>query len=151
MGLTRVLFVCIGNACRSQMAEAFANRYGSDVLVASSAGLHPCEMVAPATVRLMLEKNIDLSSSLPKGLEETGFDFELIINMSGWPMPNPPRSPLREWKVDDPICFTDDRHREVRDHVETLVQRLIIELRKKKDGRGDDSTAAARPDSTRVV
>lgn len=117
------------------MAEAFANRHGSDVLVASSAGLHPCEMVAPATVRLMAEKNVDLSSCVPKGLDMTGLSFDLIINMSGWPMPNHPGLPVREWKVDDPVWFTDDRHRAVRDQIQALVQRLIIELRKNNDGR----------------
>ena len=129
--MTRVLFVCIGNACRSQMAEAFARTYGSDVIDAASAGLWPCEMVSPATLEYMGEKNIDLSSCHPKGLIETGADFDLIVNMSGYPLPAGISAPVRVWKVDDPIWFPADKHRQVRDQIERLVQSLIIELRKK--------------------
>ena len=56
----RVLFVCVGNACRSQMAEGFARTYGSDVMIPASAGLAPASGVASATIRAMDEKNIDL-------------------------------------------------------------------------------------------
>jgi arsenate reductase len=58
----RVLFVCIGNSCRSQMAEGFAKAYGDDILAARSAGLNPCEMVSPVTVQLMAEKGISLKN-----------------------------------------------------------------------------------------
>lgn len=126
----RVLFVCIGNACRSQMAEAFARRYGSDVLTPESAGLAPCGMVAPDTRQVMDEKNISLNGSESKGLNQTGTDFELIVNMSGRPLPAALPAPVRDWKVEDPICVSLDRHREIRDQIETLVQGLINELRR---------------------
>ncbi len=129
--MTRVLFVCIGNACRSQMAEAFARTYGSDVIQAASAGLQPCQMVSPATVEYMREKNIDLDHCRPKGLEETGADFDLIVNMSGYPLPAGISAPVRVWKVDDPIWLPPERHRQVRDQIERLVQSLIIELRRR--------------------
>ena len=54
-----VLFVCLGNICRSAMAEAFANRYGADVLQAASAGLTPAYANAPLTQKVMLEKNMN--------------------------------------------------------------------------------------------
>jgi len=54
----RVLFVCLGNSCRSQMAEAFARAYGSDVLIAASAGLTPASGVAADTSRAMAEKGL---------------------------------------------------------------------------------------------
>ena len=127
----RVLFVCIGNACRSQMAEAFARAYGSDVLEARSAGIAPCEMVSPATVELMREKNIDLDGAVPKGFDQTGSDYDLIINMSGRPLARL-KAPVRNWDVADPIWFDDERHREIRDQIEMLVQRLILELRQKR-------------------
>jgi arsenate reductase len=126
----RVLFVCIGNACRSQMAEAFARAYGSDVIDASSAGLHPCDMVSPATVEYMHEKNISLDECRPKGLDTTGTGHDLIVNMSGLPMPKGISAEVRTWDVEDPIWFTPGRHREVRDHIERLVQNLIIEFRR---------------------
>jgi arsenate reductase len=132
MRLYRVLFVCIGNACRSQMAEAFARTYGSDVIIAKSAGLRPCDMVAPATVQLMLEKHISLDGCIPKGLDETGTNFDLIVNMSGLPLPAGVNVPVRHWKVEDPIWLPEDRHREVRDQIEKLVQDLLTEFRKRR-------------------
>ncbi len=128
----RVLFVCIGNACRSQMAEAFANRYGSDVLTARSAGVQPCEMVSPATAELMREKNINLDGAMPKGFDTTGTDYDVIVNMSGHRLPPGLADRTREWTVEDPIWFTRERHAEVRDQIEMLVQRLILELRRKQ-------------------
>jgi protein-tyrosine-phosphatase len=135
MRLYRVLFVCIGNACRSQMAEAFARAHGSDVLVAKSAGLRPTEMVAPMTSQLMFEKKISLDRCVPKGLDRTGTDFDVIVNMSGMPLPPDVRAPVRQWAVEDPIWFTEERHREVRDQIEALVLELIAELRRKRDSR----------------
>src|SRR5438093_2582970 len=80
----RVLFVCIGNSCRSQMAEAFARAYGSDVLVPASAGLSPAMMVAPHTARAMADKNIEMAAHFPKGLRHVArAEFDLVINMSG--------------------------------------------------------------------
>ena len=130
MSACKVLFVCIGNACRSQMAEAFARRYGSDVIEAQSAGLAPCGMVSPVTKELMLEKNIDMSGHASKGFAQTGADFDLVVNMSGHRMPGGLRIPVREWRVQDPISLSTERHREVRDQIETLVQNLILELRR---------------------
>ncbi len=130
MSRRRVLFVCIGNACRSQMAEAFARRYGSDVIDAASAGIAPCEMVSPVTAQLMLEKNIDLDGCQPKGFDATGTDFDLIVNMSGSPLYGL-RPEIREWKVEDPIWLNLDHHRAIRDQIEMLVQKLILEFRAK--------------------
>jgi arsenate reductase len=131
----RVLFVCIGNACRSQMAEAFARRYGSDVLIAHSAGLQPCEMVSPVTEDLMVEKNIALDGAYPKGFEQTGTDYDLIINMSGLPLPPGIQAPVRDWRVEDPIWFSREKHAAIRDQIEMLVQRLILEFRKEQEAR----------------
>jgi arsenate reductase len=135
MRLYRVLFVCIGNACRSQMAEAFARTHGKDVLIAKSAGMRPCEMVAPMTSQLMFEKKISLEACVPKGLDRTGTEFDLILNMSGMPLPPGIRAPVRQWNVEDPIWFTEERHREVRDQIEALVMELIGEMRHKRDSR----------------
>jgi arsenate reductase len=126
----RLLFVCIGNACRSQMAEAFARACGSDVAIAQSAGLWPAGRVSPATADLMREKNIDLDGCSPKGLDRTGTDFDLIVNMSGRPLRGLVSAPVRDWDVEDPICLTDDEHREVRDRIEALVRDLLDELRR---------------------
>lgn len=95
MRLYRVLFVCIGNACRSQMAEGFANAHGRGVLLAKSAGLDPWDMVSPMSAKLMREKGIVLDGS-PKGLDDTGMNFDLILNMSGMPLSGPPSVPVRQ-------------------------------------------------------
>ncbi|HOK48089.1 MAG TPA: hypothetical protein PLK67_19230, partial [Bryobacteraceae bacterium] len=108
----RVLFVCIGNSCRSQMAEAFARRYGSDVIEAESAGVAPCNIVAPVTKEVMLEKGIGLDGCRPKGLAQTGGRFDLIVNMSGLPLPDL-GAPVRDWEVEDPIWVSRERHREI--------------------------------------
>jgi arsenate reductase len=131
---TRVLFVCIGNACRSQMAEGFANAYGSDVLVAASAGLAPATAVHPVSARAMLEKNIELKDHFPKALRHLGrAQFDLIVNMSGSFLPGPPPGQIVEWDVTDPVYMDYEEHCEIRDEIERRVMALILGLRREPD------------------
>src|SRR5690348_16728584 len=112
--MQRVLFVCIGNSCRSQMAEGFARTYGSDVILAASAGIAPALMVAADTRRAMKEKNISLDDHFPKGVEQLSkAHFDLIINMSGVELPES-LGTIRTWKVRDPIGTKYDVHCAVR-------------------------------------
>lgn len=128
----RVVFVCVGNACRSQMAEGFARAYGRDILRPASAGIAPAAAVPEETRRIMLEKNIDLSAAAPKALDEIPFENpDLLINMSGQPIPAPPGAQLLEWKVQDPYLLGDDVYRRVRDEIERRVMALVLELRGK--------------------
>jgi arsenate reductase (thioredoxin) len=125
----RVLFVCIGNACRSQMAEGFARSYGSDVLEAFSAGLAPAYSIPAITQDVMREKGIDLAAQYPKPFRPQLIDqCEIAINLSGEPIAISPK--VREWKVADPIGEKDDFHRQTRDQIEKLVMDLILELRR---------------------
>jgi arsenate reductase len=127
---TRVLFVCIGNACRSQMAEGFARAYGSDVMIAASVGLAPATAVAPATIRAMEEKNIDLRDHFPKSLRQLGkAEFDLVVNMAGFFLPKDFKWRIVDWEVEDPIFMTYADHCKVRDRIETLVMKLVLELR----------------------
>jgi arsenate reductase len=129
-GKKRVLFVCIGNACRSQMAEGFARAFGDDVMIAASAGLAPAAMVAPATVRAMNEKNIDLRDHFPKSLRQLGrAEFDLVINMTGFFLPKEFRWRIVDWEVADPVFMEYAEHCEIRDTIEALVMKLIVELR----------------------
>jgi arsenate reductase (thioredoxin) len=134
---TRVLFVCIGNSCRSQMAEGFARRYGEDVMIAASAGLAPALGVALDTIRTMDEKNIDVRDQFPKSIQQLGrAQFDLIINMSGFGLPDDAASP-RNWDVQDPIGEDYETYCKVRDQIEGLVMSLILELRRaQKTGAG---------------
>ena len=128
---TRVLFICIGNSCRSQMAEGFARKYGADVLIAASAGLAPAIMVAPDTIRAMDEKNIDIREQFPKSLKQLGrAQFELFVNMSGFDLPPEIDTPVREWDVPDPVAEDYETHCQIRDEIETRVMGLILELRR---------------------
>jgi len=132
----RVLFMCVGNSCRSQMAEGFARKYGSDVMVAASAGLAPAYMVAPDTVRAMDEKNIDLRDHFPKSMKQLGrgipgSQFDLIVNMSGYDLPPEITTPVRRWDVADPIAENFETHCQIRDEIESLVMGLILELRRR--------------------
>jgi len=129
----RVLFVCIGNSCRSQMAEAFARLYGSDVLIAASAGLAPAYIVAPDTMAAMAEKNLDLRDHFPKSIRQLGrAQFDLIVNLSGAPLPPEVTTPVVEWDVADPVSMSYQEHCEVRDYIERLVMNFVLELRAKQ-------------------
>jgi len=128
---TRVLFVCIGNSCRSQMAEGFARRYGDDVIVAASAGLAPAAGIARDTARVMDEKNIDVRDQFPKSLKHLGrAEFDLVINMSGFELPDSVTAPARDWDVEDPMGEDFETYCKVRDQIEVLVMSLILELRR---------------------
>ena len=128
--LKRVLFVCIGNSCRSQMAEAFARAYGSDVIIPASAGLSPAVGIAPDTMHAMAEKGLDLRDHFPKGIRHLGrAQFDLVINMSGFGLPDDVGTEVRTWDIPDPVCMAYDEHCEVRDGIERLVMNLILEFR----------------------
>jgi arsenate reductase (thioredoxin) len=128
--LKRVLFVCIGNACRSQMAEGFARTYGSDVLIAASAGLGPASNVSSDTIAAMAEKDVDVRDHFPKAIRHLGrAEFDLVVNMSGSNVPDVPAARLIEWDVPDPVFLSYEEHCAVRDQIEALVIRLILDLR----------------------
>jgi len=125
----RVLFVCIGNSCRSQMAEAFARAYGRDVIKPASAGVYPASFIAPDTKRAMAEKNLDLKGHKPKSIEDTDLSkFDLIVDMSGGLLEGLKKTPVEVWDVPDPISLDYDQHCKVRDRIELLVKQLIREL-----------------------
>jgi arsenate reductase len=129
----RVVFVCIGNACRSQMAEGFARTYGGDVLEVHSAGLYPAIAVPLETRRCMLERSIDISQQFPKEfrLYPIGF-FDLVVNMSGQVISGHPS--VLVWNVNDPYGSNHRIYRSVRDQIEQLVINLILEIRR-QNGR----------------
>lgn len=129
----RVLFVCIGNSCRSQMAEGFARAYGADIMVVESAGLSPAPIVQPETRKVMAERNVRIDEQFPKGIEILAREqFDVIVNMSGQKLPLAPGAPgatVREWLVKDPIGQSDAVYKTVVEQIEALVMRLILEMR----------------------
>jgi len=129
--MKKVLFVCVENAGRSQMAEAFAKKYGSDRFTASSAGNKPAEKVNPIVVEAMKEKGIDISSNKPKLITfQMAKDSDLIVTMGCNDQgicPGPFFKPTIDWKLEDPKGKPIERVREIRDQIERQVQELIEE------------------------
>jgi len=125
----RVLFVCIGNSCRSQMAEAFARAYGADIMEVQSAGVSPATYIAPLTKQTLGERNLAIDDHFPKGMDLMRQQhFDVVINMSGVPV-GLPGARVIEWKVPDPIGQSESIYRTVATQIEGLVMRLIMELR----------------------
>lgn len=132
----KILFVCIGNSCRSQMAEAFARAYGGDLIAPASAGVYPASIVAPDTVRAMAEKNLSLAGHMPKSIRQVDrSQFDLIIDMSGGELEPGDGPQVRVWDVSDPVSMNYADHCKVRDQIEQLVLDLVRELRNKKPKR----------------
>jgi arsenate reductase len=114
------------------MAEGFARTYGSDVLIAASAGLAPAMKVARDTKTAMAEKGIDLRDHFPKTIRNLGrAQFDIVLNMSGSEiLPNEvPGAKIVEWDVEDPVSLKYEDHCKVRDQIETMVMQLVLELR----------------------
>lgn len=128
--MKNVLFVCIGNSCRSQMAEGFARKYGSDVMEVMSAGLAPASIVQPLTIEVMAEKNVDIRDHFTKTIQEFDLDrFDLIVNMSGQSVMPGVRGRIVSWDVADPIMQPRDTYLAVREKIESLVMQLVLSMR----------------------
>jgi arsenate reductase len=129
--LRKILFVCIENAGRSQMAEAFANKYQKDKFVFSSAGNKPADKVNPIVVETLKEKDIDISMNKPKLLTfQMAKDADLIVTMGCNDQgicPGPFFKPTIDWKLEDPKGKPIEKVREIRDQIERQVQELIKE------------------------
>jgi arsenate reductase len=125
----KVLFACTENACRSQMASAFAQSLGGDRIEAESAGSTPAEEVNPVMEEVMAEKGIDMAFRKPKSLEEAGRRLgtpDLIITMGcEEACPLFPGVSSQEWDLPDPSGESIAFMRQVRDDIEGRVNRYI--------------------------
>jgi arsenate reductase len=128
--MKRVLFVCVENAGRSQMAEAFAKKYGKDKIEAFSAGNKPAEKVNPLVVEVMKEKGIDISTNKPKLLTyQMAQDADLIVTMGCNEQgicPGPFFKPTVDWKLEDPKGKPIEKVRDIRDEIERRVKTLLL-------------------------
>ncbi len=129
--MKKVLFVCVENAGRSQMAEAFTNKFGKDKFVASSAGNKPADEVNPVVVESMKEIGIEISNNKPKLLTaKMAEDVDLIVTMGCNDQgicPGPFFKPTIDWKLEDPKGKSIEKVREIRDEIEKQVDKLINE------------------------
>jgi protein-tyrosine-phosphatase len=129
--MKKILFVCVENAGRSQMAEAFAKVYGEGKVEASSAGTVPAEEVNLAVVRVMREKGIDLSANKPKLIANRMVqDADTIVVMGscaeGFCLA-PLLGNVVDWGIEDPKGKSIERVREIRDEIERKVRSLLRE------------------------
>ena len=129
--MKKILFVCIENAGRSQMAETFAKKYGTDKFVVSSAGNKPAVKVNPVVVEVMKEKGIDLSNNKPKEITaKMAMDADLIVTMGCSAQgicPGPFFKPTIDWAIEDPKDKPIEKVREIRDEIERKVKELIAQ------------------------
>ena len=128
----KVLFVCVENAGRSQMAEAFAKAYGKGKVEAISAGTMPAQELNPAVIEAMREKGIDLSAKKPKlVINQMVQEADMIIVMGcsaqGF-CPAPLLNKVIDWGIEDPKNKPIEKVREIRDEIERKVKKLIEEM-----------------------
>ena len=125
----RVLFVCVENANRSQMAEAFARMHGDDAVEAMSAGSKPSGVINPKAVRFMAERGYDLAAHGSKSLDEATGEFDAVVTMGcGDDCPWVPARIREDWALPDPKHMDDDGYRAVRDEIERRVRALLAAL-----------------------
>jgi arsenate reductase (thioredoxin) len=125
-----VLFVCIHNAGRSQMAAGFLRHLGGDQVVVRSAGSDPGQVVNPAAVAAMAELGIDISDQTPKKLTVEAVETsDVVITMGcGDACPVFPGTTYRDWALPDPAAKGIDAVRPIRDEIRTRVEALLTEL-----------------------
>ena len=127
----KVLFLCRENACRSQMAGAFAQHLAADRLDVSTGGSQPAEKINPDTVTVMAEKKIDLAFRKPQGIEAAlaGGQADAVVTMGcGEECPVAPGALRENWDLPDPSGQPLETLRRVRDEIESRVKQLIATL-----------------------
>ena len=125
-----VLFVCVENSNRSQMAEAFARMHGGPAVEACSAGSRPSGRVNPRAVEFMREVGYDLTSHTSKSLAEfNGREVAAAVTMGcGDECPLVTAARREEWQIPDPKEMPADEYRAVRDLIERKVKELLASL-----------------------
>jgi protein-tyrosine-phosphatase len=126
----KVLFVCVENSNRSQMAEAFARMHGGDKIEAHSAGSRPSGRVNPKAIEAMNELGYDLTQHTSKGLDSfNGSEVEVAVTMGcGDECPLVLAKQRVDWKIPDPRDMSPEEFRGVRDLIERQVKSLIEQL-----------------------
>jgi protein-tyrosine-phosphatase len=129
----KVLFVCIENSCRSQMAEAFAKFYGVNSLEAYSAGSNPSGKVNPDAVKVMQEEGIDISGQQSKGFKDLPKqEFDYVVTLGCHDVcPIFAAKKSVEWDIDDPkgksLYFFRQIREKIRGKIKNLIRAIIAE------------------------
>jgi protein-tyrosine-phosphatase len=125
----KILFVCVENARRSQMAEGFAEALGQGGIEVYSAGSRPSSSIDPLVIQVMKEKGIDLSGKRPKSLNELPpMEMDCLITMGcEETCPAVLAKKIIEWEIPDPKGKSLDAFRNIRDMIEEKVRTLLKE------------------------
>jgi protein-tyrosine-phosphatase len=128
--LKRVIFVCVENSNRSQMAEAFARIHGAGRVEAHSAGSRPSGRINPKAVEAMREVGYDLTAHSSRGLADfNGQQFDVAVTMGcGDECPLVLAKRRVEWQLPDPREMPPEQFRQVRDLIESKVKELLASL-----------------------
>jgi len=130
--LKTVLFACVENSFRSQIAEAYFNKFAPEGWTAISAGVKPAEKVHPNAILLMREEGIDISQKKPQALTkelQLKADAGVIVCGSA-ECPVVYAKHVEEWNIPDPAKMPLDEARKVRDAIKSKVQKLIEDIKK---------------------
>lgn len=128
----KILFVCMGNSCRSQMAEGFARNFGEGKIEVKSSGILPASALSKKATQVMAEKGIDIKSQYPKPLFPKDIEWaDNIIILS--PDIQDPQLDLAQhkidyWNIEDPIGKPIEIYREARNEIEEKVRSLLENL-----------------------
>jgi protein-tyrosine-phosphatase len=125
-----VLFVCVHNAGRSQMAAALLDHHAQDRVTVRSAGSLPADQLDPAVVEVMREVGLDLSREFPKPLTTDAVEAaDVVVTMGcGDACPVFPGKRYLDWALDDPAGLPPDKVRPIRDEIDRRVQALLADL-----------------------
>ncbi|MFH2067976.1 MAG: arsenate reductase ArsC [Candidatus Omnitrophota bacterium] len=125
--MKKVLFVCVENSCRSQMAEGFARNLGEGIIEAYSAGSRPSGKINPEAIRVMRELGIDISSQESKGFDRLPvkeFDYVITLGCKD-ACPFVPSKQHIDWNIEDPKDKDTEFFRKVRDDIAEKIKELI--------------------------
>jgi arsenate reductase (thioredoxin) len=130
MTVPSVLFLCVHNAGRSQMAAAWLEHLAGGRAVALSGGSEPASEVNPRAVQVMAEVRIDITRAVPKRWSDADLDeADVVVTMGcGDSCPFVPGKRYEDWEVDDPADQPIERVREIRDDIERRVEALVASL-----------------------
>ena len=128
--MKRVLFVCVHNAGRSQMAAGLLRDLAGDAVRVETAGSEPADRINPVAVEAMAERGIDLGREFPKPLRDTAVrEADVVITMGcGDACPIYPGKRYEDWELEDPAGKDLETVRRIRDEIETRVRALLAEL-----------------------
>ena len=133
----RILFVCMGNCVRSQMAEALARHYHGDVMIVESAGLRPLGFIDPTARSVIESRGISMQGQFSKGMHNHSLEKpDLIVNMSGLPGAHVLHGhAFEDWAIADPFGEDVEAHSRICEDIEARLKQLAERLREDAKSR----------------